>query len=68
MASTANIVFSPYNYLLDGKIRGGLSSIKWADAVLVFDEAHNLEVLLLPIQHLACRRRTHAHVRAVLCI
>ena len=44
MASTANIVFSPYNYLLDGKIRGGLSSIKWADAVLVFDEAHNLEV------------------------
>lgn len=47
MAASAGIVFSPYNYLLDGKIRGGLSSIKWAGAVLIFDEAHNLEVLLL---------------------
>ena len=45
MAASAGIVFSPYNYLLDGKIRGGLSSIKWAGAVLIFDEAHNLEVL-----------------------
>ncbi len=46
MAASAGIVFSPYNYLLDGKIRGGLASIKWAGVVLIFDEAHNLEVRL----------------------
>lgn len=44
MASTAEIVFMPYNYLVDGKIRGGLKMINWQNAVLIFDEAHNLEV------------------------
>lgn len=44
MAATANIVFMPYNYLVDPKIRGGLQT-QWANAVLIFDEAHNIEVL-----------------------
>ena len=43
MAATANIVFMPYNYLVDPKIRGGLQT-QWANAVLIFDEAHNIEV------------------------
>ena len=45
MAATANIVFMPYNYLVDPKIRGGLQT-QWANAVLIFDEAHNIEVRL----------------------
>lgn len=44
MAATANIVFSPYSYLINGKFRGGLKTLKWTNAVLIFDEAHNLEV------------------------
>ena len=45
MASTADIVFMPYNYLVDAKIRGGLKMVHWPNAVLVFDEAHNVEVI-----------------------
>lgn len=44
MASTADIVFMPYNYLIDAKNRMGLGKICWENAVLIFDEAHNLEV------------------------
>jgi hypothetical protein len=44
MASTADIVFMPYNYLVDGNIRGGLKMLQWQNAVLIFDEAHNVEV------------------------
>ncbi|EIE26626.1 DNA repair helicase [Coccomyxa subellipsoidea C-169] len=43
MASTAQIVFMPYNYLVDAKIRGGIKMLSWDNAVLVFDEAHNVE-------------------------
>jgi regulator of telomere elongation helicase 1 len=43
MAATAEIVFLPYNYLLDAKTRGGLG-IAWQNAILIFDEAHNVEV------------------------
>ena len=44
MASTADIVFMPYNYLIDAKNRMGLGKICWENAILIFDEAHNLEV------------------------
>ncbi len=47
MAATANIIFMPYNYLVDGKIRGGLQT-KWENSVLIFDEAHNIEVRSCP--------------------
>ncbi|KAK9916347.1 hypothetical protein WJX75_001590 [Coccomyxa subellipsoidea] len=43
MAATAQIVFMPYNYLVDAKIRSGIKMLRWDNAVLVFDEAHNVE-------------------------
>ena len=33
----------PYNYLMDSKFRTGLG-INWERAVIIFDEAHNVEV------------------------
>lgn len=38
----AELVLVPYNYLLDNNIRNTLE-IDWKDAVIIFDEAHNLE-------------------------
>ncbi|KAK9810499.1 hypothetical protein WJX72_011819 [[Myrmecia] bisecta] len=43
MANTAEILFMPYNYLIDTKTRIGLQMVKWENSVLIFDEAHNLE-------------------------
>ncbi|KAL7162430.1 hypothetical protein ACSBR2_042840 [Camellia fascicularis] len=40
----ADIVFAPYNYLIDPGNRKSLS-IKWNNSILIFDEAHNLESL-----------------------
>ena len=47
MASTAEIVFMPYNYLIDAKNRMDLGKICWENSVLIFDEAHNLEVAVI---------------------
>ena len=44
MAGGAELVFMPYQYLIDAKTRIGLDNISWEDAILIFDEAHNLEV------------------------
>jgi hypothetical protein len=38
----ADIVFLPYNYLLDSSIRLTLK-VDWQHAIVIFDEAHNLE-------------------------
>ncbi|CAI5715098.1 unnamed protein product [Peronospora destructor] len=38
----ANIVFAPYNYLLDPSIRAAVG-IKLEDSIIVLDEAHNVE-------------------------
>lgn len=38
----AEIIFMPYNYLLNDTVRRGLD-IVWEDAVVIVDEAHNLE-------------------------
>ena len=44
MASRADIVFAPYNYLIDPKLRETFGNrIRWNDAVVLFDEAHNVE-------------------------
>ena len=44
MASRADIVFAPYNYLIDPKLRETFGNrVRWNDAVLLFDEAHNVE-------------------------
>ena len=45
MTASADIVFMPYNYLIDAKTRMGLDKICWENSILIFDEAHNLEVL-----------------------
>lgn len=36
-----DILFAPYNYLIDPGNRRSLS-IEWNDSILIFDEAHNL--------------------------
>lgn len=38
----ADVLFMPYNYLVDRKSRGGLG-LDLSNAVIIFDEAHNLE-------------------------
>jgi hypothetical protein len=40
--STAEILFLPYNYLIDKDNRRSLTGIDWDKTVLIFDEAHNL--------------------------
>ncbi|GJP76006.1 hypothetical protein CLOP_g6403 [Closterium sp. NIES-67] len=42
----AEIIFMPYNYVLDREYRKNLSALRLEGAVLIFDEAHNLERLL----------------------
>ena len=42
LSATAELLFMPYNYLIDPHTRGGLS-INWNNAILIFDEAHNIE-------------------------
>jgi Rad3-related DNA helicase len=41
-AENADILFLPYNYLLDASIRSTLK-VEWADAAVILDEAHNIE-------------------------
>ncbi|EPS57615.1 hypothetical protein M569_17202, partial [Genlisea aurea] len=40
----ADIIFSPYNYLIDRDYRKTLKDV-WRNSILIFDEAHNLESL-----------------------
>ncbi|PKA56302.1 DNA repair helicase UVH6 [Apostasia shenzhenica] len=57
-----DILFAPYNYLIDPGNRRSLSGIPWSNSVLIFDEAHNLDSICadaasfdLPSSHLtAC--------------
>lgn len=37
-----DILFAPYNYLIDPGNRRSLTGIDWRNTVLIFDEAHNL--------------------------
>ncbi|XP_022714945.1 regulator of telomere elongation helicase 1 homolog isoform X2 [Durio zibethinus] len=37
-----DIVFAPYNYLIDRDYRRSLN-LEWENSILIFDEAHNLE-------------------------
>jgi regulator of telomere elongation helicase 1 len=41
--SSADILFAPYNYLIDKDNRRSLTGIEWENTILIFDEAHNLE-------------------------
>lgn len=40
--ASSDIVLLPYNYLLDGAIRNTVK-VDWANSIVIFDEAHNLE-------------------------
>jgi len=42
LAAEADIIFGPYNYLLDPVIRRSMG-IELEDSVFIFDEAHNIE-------------------------
>lgn len=44
LAGTADILFMPYNYLVDSSSRSQLSNINWTNAVIIVDEAHNIQV------------------------
>eukprot|EP00877_Chromochloris_zofingiensis_P002619 jgi/Chrzof1/12358/Cz06g31220.t1 len=39
----ADLVFMPYNYLLDSQTRRTLGPVRWDNAVVIFDEAHNVQ-------------------------
>jgi len=44
LVSDAELILVPYNYLFDKDAREGtLAEVPWDNAVLIFDEAHNLE-------------------------
>lgn len=59
MSRTADLVFMPYNYLIDSKTRSGLNMLRLENAILIFDEAHNVEVIL---SDLAARSSLSSHV------
>ncbi|MEW5305652.1 MAG: hypothetical protein WDW36_008178 [Sanguina aurantia] len=42
MAKAADLVFCPYSYIIDPLIRGAVG-IDLTDAIIIFDEAHNIE-------------------------
>ena len=41
-ANMADIIFMPYNYLIDEKIRDSLD-LKFDNSITIFDEAHNIQ-------------------------
>ncbi|CAM0881561.1 unnamed protein product [Alopecurus aequalis] len=43
LSKSVDILFAPYNYLIEPGNRRSLTGIPWDNAVLIFDEAHNLE-------------------------
>ena len=49
MAAGADLVLMPYNYLVDARTRFGMKGIQWRGSVLIFDEAHNVEVRRSPV-------------------
>jgi Rad3-related DNA helicase len=61
MAERAEIIFTPYNYLIDPNLRHAFGKkFDWKNAILLFDEAHNVEQACasvasfdLPAAHLA---------------
>lgn len=41
-ATSSELILLPYNYLIDASIRATLK-VEWNDAIVILDEAHNLE-------------------------
>lgn len=42
LANDANIVFCPYNYIIDPLVRSRMA-VKTQNSIIIFDEAHNME-------------------------
>lgn len=57
MARTADLVFMPYNYLIDSKNRSGLNMLRLENSILIFDEAHNVEVITLDHIYGICQQQ-----------
>ncbi|XP_073396887.1 regulator of telomere elongation helicase 1 homolog isoform X3 [Physcomitrium patens] len=58
--NSADILFVPYNYLIEKEMRRSLTGVSWGRTILIFDEAHNLARICadaasfdLPAAHLA---------------
>ena len=68
MAAGADIVFMPYNYLVGHRTRTGLKTINWKGAVLIFDEAHNLQACAHSLECCAGSHHHFARLEAVLLI
>ncbi|CAL4948966.1 unnamed protein product [Urochloa decumbens] len=71
LSKSVDILFAPYNYLIDPGNRRSLNAIPWDNAVLLFDEAHNLESIcadaasfdLLPNNLTACIAEAHECIK-----
>ena len=53
MATGADLVFCPYNYLLEPSIRKNLG-IKLENSILIFDESHNIESVAAEVASFEC--------------
>ena len=62
LAKTADIVFMPYNYLIDPRVRAGLTNLNLEGSTLIFDEAHNVEVRTLSSDLLLGTLKTEPHL------
>lgn len=51
----------PYNYLVDSSSRAQLSNINWNNAVIIVDEAHNIQVSCVCV----CLGRKHGAAKGV---
>ena len=63
--SHANVVVYSYHYLLDPKIAQLVSKELGKDSVVVFDEAHNIDSVLIEAMSVNIHRR---HLDRALCI
>ncbi|KAL6615001.1 hypothetical protein ACP70R_037271 [Stipagrostis hirtigluma subsp. patula] len=71
LSKSVDILFAPYNYLIDPGNRRSLTGIQWDNAVLIFDEAHNLESIcadaasfdLLPNNLASCIAEAHECIK-----
>lgn len=71
LSKSVDILFAPYNYLIDPGNRRSLNGIPWDNAVLIFDEAHNLESIcadaasfdLFPNNLTACIAEAHECIK-----
>lgn len=58
LAEISDLVFLPYNYLIEKQTRQGIESLfNWKGSIVIFDEAHNIEVRNLSFSQSTCFAR-----------